>query len=44
MLETWREVPGSNGRYEISDLGRVRSLIGREPRIMKPNFHKCGYP
>lgn len=26
MSETWREIPGYEGAYEVSDLGRVRSL------------------
>lgn len=25
-VETWKAVPGHEGRYEVSDLGRVRSL------------------
>ena len=25
-METWKAVPGWEGRYEVSDLGRVRSL------------------
>lgn len=26
MSETWRQIPGFEGRYEVSDLGRVRSV------------------
>jgi predicted DNA-binding protein (UPF0251 family) len=31
--EEWRPVPGHEGRYEVSDFGRVRSLrrVGRQP-------------
>jgi NUMOD4 motif/HNH endonuclease len=29
MIENWREVPGFEGRYMVSDQGRVRSLVGR---------------
>lgn len=35
MSETWKPVPGYEGRYEVSDLGRVRSLgfaRGEKPR------------
>lgn len=40
--ETWRAIPGSEGRYEVSDLGRVRSLV-RGGRILKPAKSKTGY-
>jgi hypothetical protein len=33
-MEIWRAVVGHEGRYEISDLGRVRSLLQRQPRIL----------
>lgn len=41
MNEIWKPVPGYEGRYEISNLGRVKSLnylhnTGRE-QILKPN-------
>lgn len=29
--EQWRDVPGYEGRYQVSDLGRVRSLDRRVP-------------
>jgi len=27
--EQWREIPGTDGMYEVSDLGRVRSKVRR---------------
>lgn len=41
MTEIWRAIAGFEGRYEVSDLGRVRSLVksarwGDEPRILRP--------
>lgn len=45
MIEHWRAVPGFEGSYEVSDLGRVRSLdrIDRrghaiKGRVLKPWF------
>lgn len=35
MLETWRPILGWEGRYEISDLGRCRTLR-RTPRLLVP--------
>lgn len=26
MTETWRDIPGFEGRYQVSDAGRVKSL------------------
>lgn len=53
-LEIWRPVVGYEGRYEVSNLGRVRSLdsvvsgrlrnIYQTPnRILTPIKHRCGY-
>lgn len=40
-LEEWRAVPGYEGRYEVSDQGRVRSLLRN--RELKPCFSHDGY-
>lgn len=43
MKETWRDVKGYEGDYQISDLGRVKSLkFGRE-KILKQSLTKIGY-
>mgnify|MGYP006447086611 CR=1 FL=1 len=34
--EQWKWVPGYEGRYEVSDLGRVRSYAKGEPRVLRP--------
>lgn len=34
-LETWVSVRGLEERYEVSDLGRVRSLMGRNPQVLR---------
>lgn len=45
MSETWKAAPGKQGRYEVSDQGRIRSLRvfvhghdreRRKPRVLKP--------
>lgn len=42
-METWKSVVGYEGLYEVSDLGRVKSLwYGRE-RILKPGKSNKGY-
>lgn len=50
-LEIWKPVPGYEGVYDISSLGRVRSVaridrFGRSlpERILKHGQHKYGYP
>lgn len=43
MREEWRPVPGYEGRYDVSDRGRVRSHIqwNRKPtpRLLSPSSH-----
>lgn len=48
--EQWRPVVGHEGRYEVSDLGRVRSLQSARgtpwhdgPMLMEPRKHTGGY-
>ena len=44
MTEVWKWIPGYEGRYEVSDLGRIRSYsrsiaynqLNRPPEIMNP--------
>lgn len=50
MAETWGSVPGHEGHYEVSDLGRVRSLAqttsdGRrlKPKVLKGRPQKSGH-
>ena len=39
MIEEWRDVPGYEGLYEVSNFGRVR----RNGKILKPSKDKDGY-
>lgn len=53
--ELWLPIPGYEGSYEVSDLGRIRSLDRTVPykggtprrikgRVLKPNLNNRGYP
>lgn len=45
--ERWLPVLGFEGRYEVSDLGRIRTLRTRYPslgKIMRSRLSKKGYP
>ena len=43
MKEHWKPITGHEGRYEVSDLGRVRSLLRGEPYIMNGSMSNMGY-
>ena len=54
MQETWKPITGHEGRYEVSDLGRIRSLdreVGhrwggiavKRGKVLKPRREKNGY-
>ena len=46
MQETWKDIAGYEGLYQVSDLGRVRSLNYHhtsEVRILKPSKDRKGY-
>lgn len=40
MSESWKEIPGYEGLYEVSDRGRVRNRHGR---VLKQCFDRDGY-
>jgi len=47
MREEWKDVLNYEGLYQVSNLGRVKSLprngTGRKERILKPRVEKNGY-
>ena len=55
MNEEWKDIPGYEGRYQVSNLGRVKSLarvcnVGQHSaayhlpeKIMRPKVRKSGY-
>ena len=46
-MEEWRDIKGYEGIYQVSNLGRVKSLIGIEEKILKPwcrgknKYYRC---
>lgn len=43
MNETWRDITGYEGLYQVSDLGHVRSLGYEKVWILKPRRNKNDY-
>ena len=41
--EQWRDVDGYDGMYQVSDLGRVRSLKFGKVRVLRPQKDNGGY-
>jgi len=41
--EEWRAIEGYDGAYEVSNLGRVRSLKFGKVRVMRLLDNQCGY-
>lgn len=48
MIETWKNVPGYYGRYQVSDMGRIRSFVNSSSRkvddwhFIKSRISNCG--
>lgn len=49
MKELWKDIAGYEGKYQISNLGRVRSLLNsrgnkrEQPKILKTSIDRWGY-
>lgn len=41
--ERWSVIEGTEAKYLVSNLGRVKSLCGYEAKILKPNITKNNY-
>jgi hypothetical protein len=41
MNEIWKDIPGYEGLYQVSNLGRIYSLYRK--RLLNPVLHKNGY-
>lgn len=42
-MEEWKDIDGYEGLYQISNLGRVKSLKFGKEKILKPRKNKTGY-
>ncbi len=42
-MEEWKAVPGTKDKIEVSNMGRVRSLLRGEPYILKTQADPKGY-
>lgn len=41
--EIWKDIFGYDGMYQVSDLGRVRSLKFGKVRVLRPGTNNAGY-
>ena len=41
--EIWKDVPGYEGHYQVSNLGRVKSFKRGKERMLKPGLGSKGY-
>ena len=43
--EIWKDIPGTNGCYQISNMGNVKSFVRKKGELLKPSQrakqHKC---
>ena len=44
MTESWKDIPGYVGRYQVSDLGRVRGIYKSKTTILQPETKRGATP
>ena len=42
-MEIWKDIPGYEGHYQVSNEGRIRSIKNTPYIILKPDYQKNGY-
>jgi len=42
MTEQWRDIPGYENRYQASNLGRIRSVMRKNVKVLKPYKDSAG--
>lgn len=43
MTEIWKDIPGYDGRYQVSNLGNVKSFAKKSPKILVADTNTNGY-
>lgn len=44
MQELWKDIEGYDGRYQVSNLGNIRTIYKtKPPKVLKPTKSKYGY-
>ena len=43
MNEVWKDIEGYEGRYKVSNLGNVLSIVSKKPRLLKARETVYGY-
>ncbi len=41
-MEHWKDIKGYEGRYQVSDLGNVKSFVGKTPKLLVPKCNNSG--
>ena len=42
-MEEWKNIEGYEGKYQVSNEGRIKSLCNNKEKILKPASYKNGY-
>ena len=43
MEEIWKDIPNYEGLYQVSNFGKVKSLLFKKEKILKTRIHPQGY-
>jgi hypothetical protein len=43
IMEEWRDIPGFEGLYQVSNFGRVKSFHRKKEKILNPSVDNVGY-
>lgn len=41
--EIWKDIEGYEGLYQVSSYGRVKSYLGKSPKVLTPRVREDGY-